>query len=129
MNRKPPLGNTLVRVLNGDIHEFFEEEKQKFLSINNKLSPSLAGDKAAALIAARFYREGRLFEEYIRNADISGAVTDEDEQLYDKLNANRGINSKLSELSGSRTLISDIDTIELEREEMVIKKLLISNRN
>ncbi len=84
------------------------------------------GQLAAALLAKRFYDEGRAFEDRIFDAQTNPhaePISDEEESLYDALNAKRCINRELESLSGSRTLLLDPDTVEQQRKEMVQEKL------
>lgn len=121
-----PWKTTLVPMLSGEMDRLWYREKQYFLSINNKLSQSRAGELAAALLARRFYDEGRLFEEHIFKSQTGRSdaqITYEDESLYDALNAMRGINRDLELLSGSRTLLSDMDTVKQQRKDMENEKL------
>lgn len=117
-----PWNKTLSPMLFGEMERMWDSEKQNLIKNDNKLSPSRAGELAAALLAGRFYEEGRLFEEHIfrsQTGQSDNAITDEDEALYDALASKRGINRDLESLSGSRTLLADIDitrTINLNED-------------
>lgn len=131
MSDTNPWIRTLVPILTGHMVKLLEIEKQNFLSINGKLSHQRAGELAAALLARRFYDEGRAFEDRIFDAQTNPdaePISEDEDALYDLLNANRDINRKLESLSGSRTILADMDIVEQLRNDMVVEKIRTRGR-
>lgn len=122
---------TLVPILEYRMFQLWHKEKKNFLSLNGKLSEQRAGELSAALLARRFYEEGRIFEDRIFDAQTNPdaePISDHEDALYDLLNENRDINRKLEEISGSRTILADMDTVDQMRKDMVVEKLRTRGR-
>jgi len=95
---------TLESYKAGNIAVLWTSETNTLIASDTKLSPMKAGCIAAAKIASHAGNEYEALENALR-----GNITNEEAELYDWLVDNYEIKRELIDLSGTRSLIADME--------------------
>lgn len=97
----------LTAYFSGTLQECYEQEKQRLIDADSKLSPVRAGELAAATLAVMAGKEQIELDKDVRYTDIMHIPTLHI-GLYNWLVDQPNIKAVLIDLSGTRTLLSDM---------------------
>jgi hypothetical protein len=94
-----------------DVDAAWREQSASIAAADRKLSPIRAGEIAAARIVHAINIRLRTIEDRIGNQQ---PISAEEEALYDRVFVDRwNYRAQVIDLSGSRTLLADVEDIEL----------------